>query len=402
MLERLNGFLERVEKSFVRHRLARAHNIADLQRMARWQVPKPMFEYLEGGADDEVSLRRNLSGFDTWDIVPRQLRDVSNVDTSTTVMNQKLDWPVFLAPTGSSRLFHHQGEIAVARAASRAGTAYSLSTLSSVSVEDIGNVSDGPKCFQLYPLRDRSFTRDCIQRARDAGFKMMCLTVDVAVGGNRERDLRSGMTVPPKLSLPSLLDFTLRPWWVYHHFMSPRFSLANIEGRVPIRAEDVHSILQYIVGQFDRSLDWDDAQRIVEEWGGPFAIKGILSPGDAAKARDIGATAVMVSNHGGRQLDSTPAPIDVLSDIVQSVGGDIEVILDGGIRRGTDVIKALALGAKACMIGRPYLYGLAAGGESGVDRALELLRSEVERNMALTGMRSVAEIDSSILRRVET
>ncbi len=367
--------------------------------MARWQCPKPMFDYIEGGADDEVTLSRNRTGFDAWDIVPRFLRDVSTVDTSTTVMGQDLEWPVFLSPTSMSRLFHHQGEIAVSRAAARAGTAYSLSTMSSVSIEDVGNVSDGPKCFQIYVLRNREFVTECIQRARDSGFRMMCLTVDVPVAGNRERDLRTGLTVPPQLTLASMLDFTLRPWWVYRYLTSPPFSLANVEGRVPLDTTDVNTLVQYIGEQFDRSVDWDDARWMIEEWDGPFAIKGILSVEDAVMAKDIGASAIMVSNHGGRQLDYAPAPIDMLPDIVEAVGDDVDVILDGGVRRGTDVLKALALGARACMIGRPYLYGLAAGGERGVDRALEILRTEIERNMALAGARNIAEIGRDFVRK---
>ncbi len=385
--------VEQIDEQVSAFLLPRCHNIADLRRLARWRVPSPMFNYMDGAADDEVTLRRNASGFDDLELLPRNLIDITRIDTSTTVMGQKIDMPLILAPTGMSRLFHHHGELGVARAAARAGTIYSLSTVGTHSIEEVAAVNQGPKWFQIYVFKDRGLTTEFIERCRAAQYHALCLTIDLALTGNRERDLRTGMTVPPKLSLRSWLDFGLRPLWSAAHLTSDPFTLANIAHRVPAaRPGDVNTLQAYIGEQFDRSVTWDDAAKMIQQWNGPFAIKGILTVDDAKRAVDIGANAIIVSNHGGRQLDHSPAPIDVLPEIVEAVGGRAEVILDGGVRRGTDVLKALALGAKACMTGRCYLFGLGAGGEAGVDRALALLKQEINLDMALLGTRDVSEI----------
>jgi L-lactate dehydrogenase (cytochrome) len=329
--------------------------------------------------------------------VPNVLVNVSNINLETTILGQKIDWPVFLSPTGMSRLFHHDGERAVASAACKSGTLYTLSTLSSINLEDIGGHTNGPKMFQIYIHRDRGLTLEFIERSRAAGYDALCLTVDMPVAGNRERDLRTGMTMPPNMSLESIISFACHPEWTLNYLFHKKFGLENVRHRISKGSANASSVIDYVNEQFDTSITWDDAEKVIAAWGGPFAIKGITSAKDALHAINIGATAVIISNHGGRQLDSAPAPFDCLQEIVETVDGRAEIILDGGIRRGTHVLKALALGANACMIGRPYLYGLAAGGEKGVIRVLSLLRQEIERNMALIGCTDISELNHSFL-----
>lgn len=373
-------------------KLDRALNIADLKRLAARRLPPPLFHYIDGGADDEVTRRANLADFDRLRLVPEYLIDMSEVDTSTRLLGQPIEWPVMLSPTGMSRLFHHQGELAVARAAHAAGTFYSLSTLSTCTIEEVAAVSDGPKCFQIYVMRDRGLTREFIQRCRESGYAALALTVDVPVAGYRERELRYGFSLPPRPRPATLLGFARRPAWCWRHLVNPPVLLANLAHRIAQGSSDPSSLMEYVADQFDPSVDWDAMAWMIEEWGGPFAIKGILSPADAVRAAEAGCSALIVSNHGGRQLDQAVTPIQALPGIVEAVGARCEIILEGGVRRGTDVLKALALGADACAIGRPYLYGLAAGGEAGVARALALLRAEVERDLALLGCRSLREL----------
>jgi L-lactate dehydrogenase (cytochrome) len=359
-----------------------------------------MFHYIDGAADDEWTLRRNTGAFDRFEFRPRTLVDVGELDLSTTVFGQKIDWPFFCSPTALSRLFHYEGERAVARAARAAGTIYSLSSISSMSIEDVAKLTDGPKVFQVYVFKDRGLSREFIQRAKESGYAALQLTVDVPVSGNRERDIVTGMTVPPKLSLLSLVDIAMHPRWVFRHLTTGKIEVANVAHRPPPGSQALGGIIQYLNNQLDRSVTWNDAEWMVNEWGGPFAIKGIMTAEDARRAANVGASAVMISNHGGRQLDFAPAPVDVLRDIVDAVGDRVEVILDGGVRRGTHILKALALGARAVSAGRPYLFGLAAGGEAGVAKALTILRTEFERDMALAGVRSIADIGPSLIREV--
>lgn len=379
-------------------RLARCYSIADLRRVAKRRLPRGVFDYVDGGAEDEVTERRNASGFENYELIPRVLLDVSEIDTSTTVLGRTIDFPVILAPTGMSRLVHHEGEPAVARAAQRAGTIYTLSSMSSVNIEDVAAAVPEPHWFQIYVWRDRELVRSFFDRCRASGYSTLCLTVDVQVLGQRERDLRNGMTIPPRLTLGTILDAGLRPHWWWRFLTTPRITLANVVGQGEAGA-GLTALGEYVNSQFDPSVTWDDLAEMVKAWDGPFAIKGILRPEDARRAVDMGVQGIIVSNHGGRQLDHAPAAIDALPAIVDAVGDAAEVILDGGVRRGSDVVKALALGARACMIGRPYLYGLGAGGQRGVERSLELLRNEVSRSMALVGSTSVGALDRSFVRR---
>ena len=379
--------------------LARCHNIEDLRRRARRKLPAPLFHYIDGGADDETTLRNNTAAFDRYRLIPRVLQDVTHTDLRTRVLGCELDMPLLLAPTGMSRFFHHRGELAVASAAARFGTLYSLSTVATTAIEDVANAHAGPKLFQLYVLRDPGINDELIDRCAAAGFHALCLTVDTVVQGNRERDLRTGMTVPPALTAKSFAGFFARPQWCYRFLSSPRLQMANVAHRIAEGSAQVSSLASYINGQFERGLNWRAAERIRARWRGPFAIKGILSVEDARRAADIGASAVIVSNHGGRQLDGVPAPVEVVGEIAAAVGDRVEVILDGGIRRGSHVLRALALGATACMMGRPYLYGLAAGGQAGVERVLSLLRAEMERGLILAGRPRLADIDGTMIRR---
>ncbi len=374
-------------------RIEDCNNVADFRELARRRLPAPLFHYIDGGSDDELTLRRNTSAFDHYNLVPQGLVDTVAIDLSTRVLGQKIDWPLFLSPTGMTRLFHHDGERAVARAAAQAGTMYSLSTLSAVRIEDIGALTTGPKMFQIYIHKDRGLTHELIDRCKVAGFNALCLTVDTIVAGNRERDLVTGMTMPPKFTLASLLSFALRPRWTLNYLTHEKFELANVVDRIEKGTSEASSVIDYINEQFDRSLSWADAGKAIAAWGGPFAIKGVMSVEDARRAVDVGASAVIISNHGGRQLDSAPAPIDCIVPIVDAVGDKIEVILDGGVRRGTHVLKALALGATACMMGRAYLYGLAAGGQPGVEHVLGRLRAEIERDMALMGCTGIGQLN---------
>jgi len=371
------------------------HNVEDFRKLAKKRLPSPIFHYIDGGSDDEITLKRNTESFDTCDLVPNVLTDVSNVDLSTNVLGQKIDFPLFLAATAMHRLYHHDGEEATAKAAEKMGTMFGISTMATTSIEEIGKLTKGPKLFQLYIHKDKGLTDNLIERCRDAGFNSMCLTVDTVVAGNRERDHRTGFTTPPRLTFKSLLSFLLHPSWTFNHFSSKKFILANLIHMTEKGSSIDKSVIDYINEQFDPSMNWKDAEYCVKKWNGPFALKGVMSVEDAKKAVDIGCTAIMISNHGGRQLDGSRAPFDQLSEIVDAVGDKIEVILDGGIRRGTHVLKALALGAKACSFGKGYLYALGAGGQEGVEKILKKIKEEINRDMVLMGCKSVKELNKS-------
>jgi L-lactate dehydrogenase (cytochrome) len=372
--------------------LSDCHNISDLRVLAKKRLPIAMFDYIDGGADDEVSLANNTDAFERYSLVPDTLIDVSNIRLKTKVLGTELDLPFFLSPTGMSRLFHHGKENAVARAAATHGTLYSLSTLATTSMEDIAAETSGPKMFQIYILKDRELTKEFVTRAKAAKYKALCLTVDTPFAGNRERDLVNGMQMPPKFSLASLVSFATHPAWAWHTITRPNFKMANVAHRVDALGKGAMGLMDYVNSQFDRTVGWDDVAWLIDQWDGPFVIKGISSIGDAKRAQEIGASAIMISNHGGRQLDGAPAPVDLVGPMRDAVGDKMELIVDGGIRRGSHVLKALALGANACSVGRSYLYGLAAGGEAGVDRALGLLTEEVRRTLGLMGCAAIKDV----------
>jgi L-lactate dehydrogenase (cytochrome) len=378
-------------------RLNQCFNIADLRDLARRRLPNPIFEYLDGGAEEEFTLRRNTSAFDDDRLVPLCLVDVAAVRTSTRVLGQEIEWPVICSPSGSSRFYHADGELAVARAAAKSGTIYSLATMSSHSIEQVAAASSGPKMFQLFIFKDRGITRELIERCKTAGYRALCLTVDVTVRGKRERELRSGMGVPMRFTAATVASFALRPQWLLGRARKGPFSMPTFTERVG--SSSILKQTKFFGAQLDPSVEWKHVGEMIKLWGGPFAIKGILSVEDARRAVDVGASAVMLSNHGGRQLDHAAAPFEVLPAIASAVGDRIEVILDGGVRRGVHVLKALARGAKACSVGRPYLYGLGAGGEAGVTQALDILRTELVRAMQLSGCTDVAQINPTVVQR---
>ena len=379
-------------------RLRDCNNTGDFRELARRRLPGPIFHYIDGAADDEVTYRRNTEAFERCDLVPNVLAGVERIDMSTTVMGQQLAMPFFLAPTALQRLFHHDGERAVAAAAEKFGTLFGISSLGTVSIEEIGASISTPKIFQLYVHKDQGLTRNMIDRCKAAGFDGLALTVDTIVGGNRERDLQTGFTTPFRLNWRSLLSFATHPAWAYNYFTHERFELSQLKDYVAEGTNVSVSVAEYFNTMLDQSMDWAAAEEVARYWGGPFALKGVMSVADAQRAADIGATAIMVSNHGGRQLDGSRSPFDQLAEIVDAVGDRVDVICDGGIRRGTHVLKALSVGAKACSGGRAYLYALAAAGQPGVERALGLMRAEIERGMKLMGCRTISDLGRHNLR----
>jgi L-lactate dehydrogenase (cytochrome) len=380
-------------------KLSDCHNISDLRKLAKRKLPWPVFNYMDGGADDELTLGWNTSAFNDYELLPTQLSDITSIDTSTTVLGQNIDWPVIISPTGASRLFHHEAEPAVVRAANKFGTIYSLSTLGTTTIEDVGAICDGPKMYQVYVFKDRGITKEFVRRCKEQKYDALCLTVDTQIAGNRERDLVTGFGIPPKFKLRSILSYAWHFPWTIRAILKPGFEMVNVTSCPGVSSEIDEGIMEYINSQFDRSLGWKDVEWLANLWGGPLVIKGIQTVGDARKAADAGATAVMLSNHGGRQLETAPAPVDCIAAIADALRDRLEIICDGGVRRGTHIVKALALGANACSIGRGYLFGLAAGGQRGVEHALSLLRSEFERSMALLGCNSVGKLDDSYIRR---
>ena len=347
------------------NKISQCYNTKDFRRLAKKRLPSPIFHYIDGAADDEVTYRRNTEAYEQCDLVPNVLAGVENIDMSTTVMGQKIDMPLYLAPTALQRLFHHDGEKAVGKAAEKFGTMFGISSLATASIEEISDLIKTPKLFQLYVHKDKGLNNSMIDRCKDSNFDVLALTVDTIVGGNRERDLYTGFTSPPRLTLKSLLSFAIHPNWAFNYFIHPRFELSQLTDFFEEGTNISVSISDYFTKLIDQSMDWKAAEEINKHWGKQFALKGIMSVADAKKAVDIGATAIMVSNHGGRQLDGSRSPFDQLAEIVDAVGDKIDVICEGGIRRGTHVLKALSLGAKACSGGRFYLYALAAGGAKG-------------------------------------
>lgn len=371
-------------------------NIDDFREVARRRAHKMVFDYIDGGADDEITLTRNISAFDDYELMYKVLSGVNSPDISITILGQKIDVPFFLSPSAGNRLFHTHGERGPAKAAEKVSTVYSLATLSSISIEEIGTLTRGPKWFQLYVWKDRGLIKEMLDRAKAAGFSAMMLTVDLPVAGNRERDPKNGFTVPPKIGPKQMWEGLKAPWWVFDYLFGPEITYANLDNTT-----SAISLNKFIENQMDASFSLKDVEWLLGEWNGPSIIKGIVRADDAVRAEQTGFNAISISNHGGRQLDTSPAPISCLAPIRDAVSDKTELYVDGGIRRGTDILKALAMGANAVSFARPYLYGLAAGGETGAIRAVELIRDMVIRDMILLGVPSIKDIDHSFINKIK-
>jgi L-lactate dehydrogenase (cytochrome) len=378
-------------------RLSRAANIEDLRTLARRRLPRGVFDYVDGAAEDEITATDNVKAFRDIRFKPRVLCDVSACDSETRLLGRKISFPLVLAPTGFTRIVHPEGELAVARAAALAGIPYALSTMSTRSIEEVAAVSNGVKWFQVYAWRDRALIAELMGRADAAGFDAVVLTVDLPVLGRRERDVRNGLQMPPEIGLRTLIDGVLHPGWTWDFVRSAPILFANISGYSAVDGSDPVRLASYVNEQFDASLSWDDLAWFRSVWKGPIVIKGIQTVEDARIAVDHGIEAIALSNHGGRQLDGAPVPLELLPLVAEAVGGDVEILCDGGIRRGSDIAKAVALGATACMAGRPYLYGLGAAGQRGVEFAVEHLRDGFVRTLALLGGNEVGDLDAGLL-----
>lgn len=388
----------RPEWNAARRRLNRAANVDDLRAISRKRLPRGVFDYIDGGAEDEVSLARNQAAFQELEFNPRVLRRVGEVDPSVELMGRRLSLPLVLAPTGFTRIAHSEGELAVARAAARAGVPYTLSSLSTRSIEEVRAVSGGDLWFQVYVWRDKGLLAEILERAAAADYSTIVITVDTAVLGRRERDVRRGFTLPPKLGISTILDGMMHPGWTWDFLTHEPIRFANVVGKSVGDGTDAVSLSEFFATQFDPWLNWDDIAWFRDRWQGRVVVKGVQSVEDAVIAADFELDAIALSNHGGRQLDGAPPPIELVGPVADAVGDRIAVICDGGVRRGSDIVKALALGASACMVGRAYLYGLAAAGEPGVDHALGLLSEGVQRTLALCGCPSVEDLGRDVVR----
>lgn len=383
--------------SLTKRRLSRSATVEDLRKIALRRLPRGVFDYIDGAAEDEVTMRANSAAYRQLTFSPRVLRDVSEVDISSTLLGKPMQFPLVLAPTGFTRIAHPDGELAVARAARRTGIPYGLSTLGTRTIEEVAAVGSDRLWFQVYTWKDRDLVADLIRRSADAGYEAICLTIDTAVLGRRERDVRRGFTLPPKVGPATIVDGIIHPGWSWEFLTSEPIVFANVAGTHVGDGTDAISLAEYVGQQFDAGLSWDDVDWLRGQWDGPIVLKGIQSVEDARIAVDHGVEAIAISNHGGRQLDSAPATLDLVAPIAEEVGGRTEIICDGGARRGSDIVKAVALGADAVMTGRPYLYGLGAAGEAGVDQVLSNFASEMKRTMQLIGCTSVADLGPEYL-----
>lgn len=375
-------------------------NLEYARRIASRRLPKFIFDFVDGAADDEITARRNRSAFNNIRLNHRVLVDVTNRDTSTTVLGESVDLPVLLAPAGAAaRLICREGEIAVAKAAGRGGTIYALASESNFSLEKVASVATGPLWFQLYPCAIREDTLKLLERAHDSGYKALCISVDVPAPGKRERDIANKVDVPPQVTWNKLMNILFRPFWLKEYLLGPQLTRGNMVDLASFYGMSRKQLLASIkeTGPANPSLTWDDLAWMRDIWRGPIVIKGVLNADDARRAIDYGVNGIIVSNHGGRQLDGQPATIEVLPEIIASVNGRAEVFIDSGIRRGTDVIKAIAMGARACLIGRPYLFSLAVGGEEGILQMLQVLKDEIDRTLALLGCRSLSDLNSEFI-----
>ena len=378
-------------------RLKDCHSFGDFRELARRRLPSPIFNYIDGAADDESTYSRNTKSFDDCDLVPNVLRGSKEIDMSVEILGQKLDLPIYCSPTALQRVFHHEGENAVAAAADKYKTLFGVSSLGTVSISEVRKKYQGPQCYQFYFHKDKALNQVMLQNAKDADVDIMMLTVDTITGGNRERDLKTGFSIPFKLTLNGIFQFLIKPMWALNYLTHAKFSLPQLDDHVDMSDGPI-SIGRYFTEMLDPCLNWDDVAKMVEFWDGQFCLKGVMSVEDAKKAVEIGCTGIVISNHGGRQLDGSRSPFDQLSEIVDAVGDDIDVIMDSGIQRGTHVLKALSLGAKAVGGGRFYLFALAAAGQAGVERALSLMKDEIERDMRLMGVSTIAELSRKNLR----
>ena len=378
-------------------KINKCHNINDFRELAKTSLPFPIFHYIDGAADDEITYKRNTKAFDECYLVPKVLRSVENINLETKILGKKIDLPFFLSPTALQRLFHHQGELAVAKAAEKFNTFFGISSLSTVSIESIEKIN-APKIFQLYFHKDRGLTNSMIDKCKSFNIDALALTVDTITGGNRERDLKTGFTSPPKITFKSFLSFLFHPKWTLNFLLRKKFDLPFLSEFVKEGTDIRISVSDYFSNMLDQNMNWEDAIEIKKRWNGVFCLKGIMSKEDAIKAVDIGADAIMVSNHGGRQLDGSRSPFDQLDEIVDAVSGKIDIICDGGIRRGTHILKAISKGANACSGGRLYLYALASGGEEGVTQSINNLKSELTRDMKLMGLTKISQLSKDNLR----
>ncbi len=379
-------------------RLTDCHNIDDFRLLAKQRLPWPVFDYIDGAADDELTKGRNTAAYADCDLVPDVLAGVGEIDTSCTILGRKSALPLMLSPTALQRVFHWQGERAVARAAEKFGLWFGISSLATVSIEEIAELVSTPKMFQFYYHKDRGLNRSMIERCQAAKFDAIALTVDTIVSGKRERCARSGFTSPPKFTARNLLGYAMKPRWGLDYLLREKFALPNLDTHVREGTGEAISIAGYFNTMLDTNMDWKMAEQLRDDWGGKFALKGVMSVADARRAADMGIDAIMISNHGGRQLDGSRSPFDQLREIQDAVGGRIEIICDGGVRRGTHALKAVCAGATAASGGRLYLYALAAAGQDGVEHAISILKDEIERGMKLMGVKSVGELTPDRLR----
>ncbi len=387
-----------VELNPTKRKLSTAANIDDLRRLAKRRLPGGVFDYIDGGAEDELSLDRNSSSYQRLEYRPRVLRDVSKIDTSTTLLGRNIPMPLVFAPTGFTRIANSQGELAVARAAARAGIPYGLSTMGTRSIEEVAAVSDGPKWFQVYTWRDRALVKDLLERAAEANFEAIELTIDTAVLGRRERDVRRGYTLPPKVGLGTILDGIMHPSWTLDFLRNDPITFASVaDNNDAGDGSSAVTLSEYINSQFDPALSWGEIEWLRSNWKGPIVLKGVQTVADAELAAEHGVDGIALSNHGGRQLDGAPSIIELVGPVAQAVGGRIDIIADGGARRGSDIFKAVALGATAVMVGRPYLYALGAAGEPGVDHVIDFFADGLERTMALTGCQTIDDITRELV-----
>jgi len=386
------------ERDRTLRKLSKAADVGDLRTMAKKRMPAGCFDYIDGAAQDEVTAANNVSSYKNYYFRPRVLRDVAAINTTTTLLGGRIPFPVMIAPTGFDRIAHSQGELAVARAAKRAGIPYSLSTMGTRSIEEVAEVNDGRKWFQVYVWRDKPLLKEMLERAAASGYEGIMITVDTAVLGRRERDVRRGFSLPPKVGLDTIIDGIRHPRWTSDFLRAEPIQFANVKGSSEVGDGSTPVTLSdYINSQFDPTLSWSDIEWFRDNWSGMIMIKGVQTVEDAEIAADMKLDGVILSNHGGRQLDYAPSPIDLVAPVADAVGDRTSIICDGGVRRGSDIVKAVAMGADACMIGRAYFYALGAAGERGVDWVLEFLRAGVEHTMALSGVGSVDDLNRDLI-----